>query len=156
MSLSRRLSIATIFAIVATPCCAWAGGHGWHNTVARKLGLGWSDGYHADEGCPTERVGSRKHPSRQGYGHSFFGPYSSSWMPERPHHGPHGRAIIDGDFYGHDYDERFDDPERPSPTPALRPSPVSPDAPDKSPMPGAANDKEARRPSEMFRLAPIR
>ncbi|MFN0021677.1 MAG: hypothetical protein ACKVP0_25800 [Pirellulaceae bacterium] len=28
---------------------------GWGNELARNLGLGWSDGYHAYEGCPDSR-----------------------------------------------------------------------------------------------------
>lgn len=32
---------------------------GWVNEVGRDLGLGWSDGYHAYEGCPNPRLRSQ-------------------------------------------------------------------------------------------------
>ena len=33
---------------------------GWVNELGRDLGLGWSDGYHAYEGCPDPRLRSRR------------------------------------------------------------------------------------------------
>lgn len=32
---------------------------GWVNELGRDLGLGWSDGYHAYEGCPNPRLRSQ-------------------------------------------------------------------------------------------------
>ena len=32
---------------------------GWVNELGRNLGLGWSDGYHAYEGCPDSRLKSQ-------------------------------------------------------------------------------------------------
>ncbi len=32
---------------------------GWLNEAGRHLGLGWSDGYHAYEGCPDPRLRSQ-------------------------------------------------------------------------------------------------
>ncbi len=32
---------------------------GWINELGRNLGLGWSDGYHAYEGCPDSRLRSQ-------------------------------------------------------------------------------------------------
>lgn len=37
--------------LAATCSVAPAGGHSHWNTLNRKLGLGWSDGYHAYNGC---------------------------------------------------------------------------------------------------------
>src|SRR3954463_15319703 len=49
-----RLLLFAVLAVAATiPASASAG---WVNELGRRTGLGWSDGYHAYEGCPDPRL----------------------------------------------------------------------------------------------------
>ena len=42
----------------------------WVNELGRNLGLGWSDGYHAYEGCPDPRLRSQPWQRRSNRGGS--------------------------------------------------------------------------------------
>jgi hypothetical protein len=100
----------TVAAVVAVALLGWqtaaceAGGRSWGNAVLRDLGIGWSDGYHAYEGCPTERVGRRRYPGPMGWSGSYppygipagapvYGPQGPrparhpTWIPFNPDNG---------------------------------------------------------------------
>lgn len=49
---TRLFAIAAVVLVLANTGSAFAG---WGNELGRNLGLGWSDGYHAYEGCPDPR-----------------------------------------------------------------------------------------------------
>jgi hypothetical protein len=48
----RHFTFLVLAAMLALPVSASAG---WMNELGRHTGLGWSDGYHAYEGCPDSR-----------------------------------------------------------------------------------------------------
>ena len=52
-----HLFVFVVLAVaVAIPASVSAG---WVNELGRRTGLGWSDGYHAYEGCPDSRLRSQ-------------------------------------------------------------------------------------------------
>lgn len=53
---TRLFAIAAAALLLATAGSASAS---WVNELGRNLGLGWSDGYHAYEGCPDPRLRSQ-------------------------------------------------------------------------------------------------
>lgn len=61
--LSGRIDMRTrLFTLIATSfliASAVPASAGWVNELGRNLGLGWSDGYHAYEGCPDPRLRSQ-------------------------------------------------------------------------------------------------
>ena len=60
---------------------------GWVNELGRDLGLGWSDGYHAYEGCPNSRMRSQpwqRRASRQGPQEEPLVPYLEPAPAPRP------------------------------------------------------------------------
>ncbi len=60
---------------------------GWVNELGRDLGLGWSDGYHAYEGCPNSRMRSQpwqRRASRQGPQEEPLVPYLEPVPAPRP------------------------------------------------------------------------
>jgi hypothetical protein len=57
MSLARRRVLLVVMAAVLVVPLSASGG--WINEIGRDLGLGWSDGYHAYEGCPDSRLRSQ-------------------------------------------------------------------------------------------------
>jgi hypothetical protein len=56
MRLTRLFAVIVLAATLASAPPASAG---WVNELGRNLGLGWSDGYHAYEGCPDSRLRSQ-------------------------------------------------------------------------------------------------
>jgi hypothetical protein len=56
MRLSCLLSLVVLATTLAGASSASAG---WVNELGRRTGLGWSDGYHAYEGCPDSRLRSQ-------------------------------------------------------------------------------------------------
>lgn len=56
MRVTRLIAFAVLALTLAGPAPASAG---WVNELGRNLGLGWSDGYHAYEGCPDPRLRSQ-------------------------------------------------------------------------------------------------
>jgi hypothetical protein len=62
-----------LFAIAATAFLlgsAAPASASWVNELGRNLGLGWSDGYHAYEGCPDPRLRSQPWQRRSNRGGS--------------------------------------------------------------------------------------
>ncbi|MBC7852319.1 MAG: hypothetical protein IAF94_02695 [Pirellulaceae bacterium] len=60
---------------------------GWVNELGRDLGLGWSDGYHAYEGCPSSRMRSQpwqRRASRQSPHEEPLVPYLEPAPVPRP------------------------------------------------------------------------
>ena len=57
MRVTRHLVLAFVLSCAladTSPASA-----GWVNELGRNLGVGWSDGYHAYEGCPDKRLHSQ-------------------------------------------------------------------------------------------------
>jgi hypothetical protein len=56
MRFSRYIAFAAVIFLgtAGVPVSA-----GWINELGRDLGVGWSDGYHAYEGCPDPRLRSQ-------------------------------------------------------------------------------------------------
>src|SRR5687767_3976061 len=77
MRISRLLAFVMLALplAVSTPACA-----GWANELGRNLGVGWSDGYHAYEGCPESRLRSQPWQRRANRG----GAYEESLVPYLP------------------------------------------------------------------------
>ena len=69
---ATRLVVFAVLAVAATvPASASAG---WINELGRDLGLGWSDGYHAYEGCPDKRLRSQPWQRRANRGGAYDEP----------------------------------------------------------------------------------
>src|ERR1041385_8751149 len=67
-----HLIVFAALAIAATiPASASAG---WVNELGRRTGLGWSDGYHAYEGCPDKRLRSQPWQRRANRGGAYEEP----------------------------------------------------------------------------------
>lgn len=52
------MRVARLFAVIGiatTLAVSASASAGWVNELGRNLGVGWSDGYHAYEGCPDSR-----------------------------------------------------------------------------------------------------
>lgn len=157
MKVRRLIQGSVCLSLIAIGSIASAGG--WHNGITRKLGIWYSDGYHAQEGCPSEKIGVWKHSGRAHYrdGHEYAdhrehaSPFADQY---RPHGRPiHGGPVYDEPFYGGEPAESLAPGE---PTPAAPKAPIMPTAPNDPTMPTPNGHSEARLPSSMFPLAPIR
>ena len=71
MRLTRLFAMIVLAATLAgaTPASA-----GWVNELGRNLGLGWSDGYHAYEGCPDSRLRAQPWQRRANRGGAYEEP----------------------------------------------------------------------------------
>lgn len=78
MRLSRYTAFAALIFLGAAAAPVSAG---WINELGRDLGLGWSDGYHAYEGCPDPRLRSQpwqRRSQRAGCPEESLVPYLSA------------------------------------------------------------------------------
>ncbi len=143
--------------LMSVSSIAMAGG--WHNSITRKLGIWYSDGYHAQEGCPTEKVGGWKRHGHAAYadGHEYAGREEHA-SPFADQHRAYSRPLRGGPAYGVPFeDEAFGAELQPGePTPARPRAPVMPKAPNDPNVPMRQGHSEARLPSSMFPLAPLR
>ena len=79
-----------LFAIVAGALCLASAAPvsaAWVNELGRNLGLGWSDGYHAYEGCPDPRHRSQpwqRRANRSGVPEEPLVPYLEPAPAARP------------------------------------------------------------------------
>ena len=71
MRVTRLFVFAVLAVALAIPASASAG---WVNELGRKTGLGWSDGYHAYEGCPDPRHRSQPWQRRANRGGAYEEP----------------------------------------------------------------------------------
>gem|GEM_PF-2395635 len=157
MSVRWLLQASACLALLTTGSVASAGG--WHNGITRKLGIWYSDGYHAHEGCPTERMvgrGSPGHPHyADGYGDPGYRPHASPFADQ---HRPYSHTPFNGSIpRGTEYSEVLDEPPIDAqPTPAKPRTTNMPAAPIDPSVPTREGHSEARLPSSMFPLMPIR
>ena len=164
----RLLRGTLCLSFLAVSAVALAGGP--HHGVMRKLGIGYSDGYHAKEGCPIEQVGGWKHSyhPHQAGGHSYagygepapaFADQYRSYAREPVYGSPMNSGLMHGDVLPGDampHEIPADRASDSSPTPALPPKPVMRKAPQDPMIPTRNGHAEARLPSSMFPLTPIR
>ena len=156
------LRAAVFFALLVT--CSVASAGGLHHGITRKLGIGYGDGYHAREGCPTEKIGGWKHPSASHHtgGYHYPGPRATgAFADQYQGYAPRpsqGEPAFDGPVYS----ELISDEAQPEraiehvPTPAKPQMRAKPIVPDDPMIPTRNGHEEARLPSRMFPLAPIR
>ena len=70
----RLTSLFAMIVLAATLAGASPASAGWINELGRDLGLGWSDGYHAYEGCPDSRLRSQPWQRRANRGGAYDEP----------------------------------------------------------------------------------
>jgi hypothetical protein len=81
---TRLFALAATAILLATAAPASAS---WVNELGRNLGLGWSDGYHAYEGCPDPRLRSQpwqRRSNRGGTSEESLVPYLQPTPAVRP------------------------------------------------------------------------
>lgn len=151
MSFRRLLQGSVCLALLATSSVASAG---WPNEIARKLGLGYSDGYHSREGCPTERgCGPAGHAHRYD-GFASRRAHSPMFADQ---HVPYSRSSPSSPiFSAAEYRGLGADSGEPQPTPAKPRATNVPAVPNDPSMPTRHGHSEARLPSAMFPLTPAR
>lgn len=138
---------------------------GWHHAITRKLGIWYGDGYHAREGCPSEKPRGGHAPGWSGYagdyGYSEDRGEASAFADQHRSYAPrtiYGGPMHDGPVYGGEIDDvpHFGETLPGELTPARPKATLMPTAPNDPSVPMLQGHSEARLPSSMFPLTPLR
>jgi hypothetical protein len=82
MRVTRQFGFTLLLLSLAATASA-----GWVNELGRHTGLGWSDGYHAYEGCPDSRLRSQPWQRRANRGAAYEEPLVP-YLEPAPHPAP--------------------------------------------------------------------